>query len=62
MTGVQTCALPIYLAVLLVEQNAVTALRVATQGVVLNLGEVVMSGPAADIASHDDLRHAYLGY
>jgi len=50
------------LAVLLVEQNAVTALRVASQGVVLNLGQVVMSGSSSDIASHDELRHAYLGY
>ena len=50
------------LAVLLVEQNAVTALRVATTGVVLNLGEVVKSGPAAEIASDEELRHAYLGY
>lgn len=50
------------LAVLLVEQNAVTALRVATQGIVLNLGRVVMAGPAAEIASNEDLRHAYLGY
>ena len=50
------------LAVLLVEQNAVTALRVATHGIVLNLGRAVMAGPAAEIASHQDLRHAYLGY
>jgi len=50
------------LAVLLVEQNAVTALRVATHGIVLNLGRVVMTGPASEIASHEDLRHAYLGY
>jgi branched-chain amino acid transport system ATP-binding protein len=50
------------LAVLLVEQNAVTALRVAEHGVVLNLGQVVMSGTASEIASHDELRHAYLGY
>lgn len=50
------------LAVLLVEQNAVTALRVAHTGVVLNLGTVVMVGPAQEIASHEELRHAYLGY
>ena len=50
------------IAVLLVEQNAVTALRVAHSAVVLNLGQVVMSGSAADIASHEELRHAYLGY
>lgn len=59
---VKRLALQANLAVLLVEQNAVTALRVASQGVVLNLGEVVMSGSATDIASHDELRHAYLGY
>jgi len=50
------------IAVLLVEQNAVTALRVATTGVVLNLGEVVKSGPAAEIASDEELRPAELGY
>ncbi len=50
------------IAVLLVEQNAVTALRVATTGVVLNLGVVVKSGPAAEISSDEELRHAYLGY
>jgi branched-chain amino acid transport system ATP-binding protein len=50
------------IAVLLVEQNAVTALRVATTGVVLNLGEVVKSGPATEISSDEELRHAYLGY
>ena len=50
------------LAVLLVEQNAVTALRVATTGVVLNLGKVVMVGSGAEIAADEQLRHAYLGY
>ena len=50
------------IAVLLVEQNAVTALRVATTGIVLNLGQVVRTGPAAEIAADDELRHAYLGY
>ena len=50
------------LAVLLVEQNAVTALRVATTGVVLNLGKVVIVGTGTEIASDESLRHAYLGY
>jgi branched-chain amino acid transport system ATP-binding protein len=59
---VSRLAREVNLAVLLVEQNAVTALRVASQGVVLNLGQVVMAGPAPDIASHEELRHAYLGY
>jgi branched-chain amino acid transport system ATP-binding protein len=59
---VSRMAREVNLAVLLVEQNAVTALRVASQGVVLNLGQVVMAGAASDIASHEELRHAYLGY
>ena len=50
------------LAVLLVEQNAATALRVAKTGIVLNLGEIVKSGPAQEIARDEELRHAYLGY
>lgn len=50
------------LAVLLVEQNAVTALRVATTGIVLNLGEVVKRGSASEISNDEELRHAYLGY
>lgn len=50
------------LAVLLVEQNAATALRVAKTGIVLNLGEIVKSGPAQEIAQDEELRHAYLGY
>lgn len=59
---VSRLAREVNIAVLLVEQNAVTALRVASQGVVLNLGQVVMAGAASDIASHEELRHAYLGY
>ena len=59
---VKRLATEVNIAVLLVEQNAVTALRVANQGVVLNLGQVVMVGSSSDIASHDELRHAYLGY
>lgn len=59
---VKRLATEVNIAVLLVEQNAVTALRVASQGVVLNLGQVVMAGSSSDIASHDELRHAYLGY
>lgn len=50
------------IAVLLVEQNAITALRVATTGIVLNLGEVVKSGSASEISNDEELRHAYLGY
>jgi branched-chain amino acid transport system ATP-binding protein len=45
-----------------VEQNARSALSVADQAIVLNLGRVVAAGPAADLAADEKLRHAYLGF
>jgi branched-chain amino acid transport system ATP-binding protein len=50
------------LTVLLVEQNARSALSVADHGVVLNLGAVVASDDPAKLAADDNLRHAYLGF
>lgn len=50
------------LTVLLVEQNARSALSVADHGVVLNMGRVVAADAAARLATADDLRHAYLGF
>ena len=50
------------LAVLLVEQNARSALSVADRGVVLNLGHVVADQPAEQLAADERLRHAYLGF
>jgi len=50
------------LTVVLVEQNARSALSVADEAVVLNLGKVVAQGPAADLAADEKLRHAYLGF
>jgi branched-chain amino acid transport system ATP-binding protein len=50
------------ITVVLVEQNARSALSVADSAVVLNLGRVVASGPAADLAGDEKLRHAYLGF
>jgi len=50
------------LTVVLVEQNARSALSVADQAIVLNLGRIVASGPAADLAADEKLRHAYLGF
>jgi branched-chain amino acid transport system ATP-binding protein len=50
------------LTVVLVEQNARSALSVSDSAIVLNLGRVVVSGPAADLAADEKLRHAYLGF
>jgi branched-chain amino acid transport system ATP-binding protein len=49
-------------AVVLVEQNARSALSVADRAVVLNLGRVVKSDDAAAVAADVGLRHAYLGF
>ncbi|GAA0898144.1 ABC transporter ATP-binding protein [Pseudonocardia zijingensis] len=48
--------------VLLVEQNARSALSIADVGVVLNLGRVVAREDAATLAADAALRHAYLGF
>ena len=50
------------LTVLLVEQNANTALDVAYHGVLLALGKVVADRPAKDLRADVSLREAYLGY
>ncbi|MGY5882488.1 ABC transporter ATP-binding protein [Modestobacter lacusdianchii] len=50
------------LSVLLVEQNARSALSVADVGVVLNLGRVVVTDSARTLMGDEDLRHAYLGF
>jgi branched-chain amino acid transport system ATP-binding protein len=50
------------LTVLIVEQNAKSALAVADRGVVLNLGRIVAEGESAELRADDQLRRAYLGY
>ena len=50
------------LTVLIVEQNAKSALAVADRGIVLNLGRVVAEGDSAQLLADDKLRRAYLGY
>ncbi len=50
------------LTVLLVEQNARSALSIADQGVVLNLGKVVATAPAGELAADVALRRHYLGF
>jgi branched-chain amino acid transport system ATP-binding protein len=50
------------LAVLLVEQNARSALSIANRGVVLSLGRVVADQEPHELAANERLRHAYLGF
>ncbi|MCW2544967.1 MAG: livF 2 [Frankiales bacterium] len=47
--------------VLLVEQNAAQALRLADRGYVLETGTMAMQGPASDLLSDDRVRKVYLG-
>jgi branched-chain amino acid transport system ATP-binding protein len=50
------------MTVVLVEQNARSALSVSHNAVVLNLGEVVVSDTAEVVAADSGLRHHYLGF
>jgi branched-chain amino acid transport system ATP-binding protein len=47
--------------VLLVEQNAFGALKIADRGYVMETGRIAMSGPAAELAADPRVREAYLG-
>lgn len=46
---------------LLVEQNANLALKYARRAYVIETGEIVMEGPAHEIAQNSEVRKAYLG-
>jgi len=48
-------------AILLIEQNARAALQVSDYGYVLETGEVVLEGPAADLAANPRVIETYLG-
>ncbi|MEY4279956.1 MAG: hypothetical protein RL313_219 [Actinomycetota bacterium] len=50
------------LTVVIVEQNAMSALRIADIGVIMNLGKLVAEGRAKDLMNDPALRAAYLGY
>jgi branched-chain amino acid transport system ATP-binding protein len=50
------------MTVVLVEQNARSALSVSHHAVILNLGQVVVSDDAAVVAADEQLRHHYLGF
>ncbi|MBP8298498.1 MAG: ABC transporter ATP-binding protein [Burkholderiales bacterium] len=48
-------------SILLVEQNARVALQVADTGYVLETGELVLSGPSAELAHNPRVAQSYLG-
>jgi len=48
-------------SVLVVEQNANMALRIADRGYVLQTGRVVLADTAANLLANDTMRRAYLG-
>ena len=50
------------ITVLLVEQNAMGALKIADVGIVLNLGSVAVAGDASALIDDPQVRTAYLGY
>mgnify|MGYP001214348458 CR=1 FL=1 len=50
------------LAVLLVEQNANLAMKIAHRAYLLETGAIVASGDAETIRNDDSIRQAYLGY
>lgn len=47
--------------ILLVEQNAHMALKVAHRGYVLETGRITLAGPAAELSASEEVRSAYLG-
>jgi branched-chain amino acid transport system ATP-binding protein len=49
------------LPIMLVEQNVVQSLEIASRAYIVENGEVIMSGTAAEIAADPELKRAYLG-
>ena len=47
--------------ILLVEQNAEMALRIADRAYVLETGRIKLSGTGEELAKSDEIRKAYLG-
>lgn len=48
--------------ILLVEQNAFAALKIAHRAYVLTTGEIGMEGPAKDLLENEEIQKAYLGH
>tara|TARA_R110002072_G_scaffold64203_6_gene159828 strand:- start:39132 stop:39851 length:720 start_codon:yes stop_codon:yes gene_type:complete len=50
------------MTILLVEQNAYAALKIANRGYVLMTGEITMSGEAKELITNEEIKKAYLGH
>ncbi|MBN1836683.1 MAG: ABC transporter ATP-binding protein, partial [Spirochaetales bacterium] len=48
-------------SVVLIEQNAVLALRLADHGYVIETGNIALEGPSKDLAKDEHVKKAYLG-
>ena len=48
-------------AILLVEQNAATALTIASRGYVLQTGQILLADTAEGLAANEDVKRSYLG-
>jgi branched-chain amino acid transport system ATP-binding protein len=49
------------ITILLVEQNAFAALKIADKGYVLENGSIALEGPASELLGNDEVRRKYLG-
>ncbi len=49
------------ITILLIEQNALAALKVADYGYVVETGNIVLSGPGDELLHSEEVRKAYLG-
>jgi branched-chain amino acid transport system ATP-binding protein len=47
--------------ILLIEQNALLALKTAVRGYVLENGAVALAGPSEELIASPDIQRAYLG-
>jgi len=48
-------------SIILIEQNARMALKLAHRAYILEVGSIVLQGPAQDIANDERVKRAYLG-
>lgn len=49
------------ITILLIEQNAFAALKIADYGYVLENGSITLEGKASDLIGNDEVRKKYLG-